>query len=108
SAACSRAEERSLTQCVQAKAWALLVECFDFPRGDCINACQRKAAKASRLVASASRSLVSSTLTLSAKAGSLRLQPWKVLVRQTHRWREQDSNPRSLSGTLPGPAHARL
>src|SRR6266481_5599374 len=24
------------------------------------------------------------------------------------RWREQDSNPRSLSGTLPGPAHARL
>jgi hypothetical protein len=29
-------------------------------------------------------------------------------VRLTHRWREQDSNPRSLSGTLPGPAHAGL
>ena len=26
----------------------------------------------------------------------------------TPRWREQDSNHRSLSGTLPGPAHARL
>jgi len=27
---------------------------------------------------------------------------------KTLRWREQDSNHRSLSGTLPGPAHARL
>ena len=40
-----------------------LVERFEFPRGDCINACQRKVAKASRLVASTSRSLVSSRLT---------------------------------------------
>ena len=45
---------------------------FDFPRGDCSNAGQRKAAKASRLGASTSRSLVSSRLTLPAKAGSLR------------------------------------
>src|SRR6266478_3740968 len=63
SAASWRAEERPSTECAQAKAWALLVERFEFPRGDCINACQRKVAKASRLVASTSRSLVSSRLT---------------------------------------------
>jgi len=41
--------------------------------GDCINARQRKKAKASRLEASMSRSLVSSRLTLPAKAGPLRM-----------------------------------
>src|SRR6266436_2983036 len=41
-----------------------------FPKGgDCINARQRKKAKASRLEASRSRSLVSSRLTFAAKAG---------------------------------------
>jgi hypothetical protein len=34
--------------------------------------------------------------------------PQKLGSHRTHRWREQDSNHRSLSGTLPGPAHARL
>ncbi len=42
-----------------------------FQRGDCINGYQRKAAKASRLVACTSYSLVSSGLTLRAKAGPL-------------------------------------
>src|SRR5439155_27049711 len=63
------AEERPSTESVQAKAWALLVERFDFPRGDCNNARQRKPAKVSRLAASASRSLVSSRLTLPANPG---------------------------------------
>src|SRR6185312_12091720 len=45
---------------------------FDVPRGDCSNAGQRKATKASRLGASTSRSLVSSRLTLPAKAGFFR------------------------------------
>ncbi len=52
-------------------AWALLVERADFQRGDCINASQRKAAKASRLVASTSYSLVSAKLTLPATPGLL-------------------------------------
>src|SRR5439155_18231044 len=68
SAASWRTEERPSTKCVQAKAWLLPVEGFDFLRGRCINAGQRKAAKASRLVASTSRSLVSSRLTLPAKS----------------------------------------
>src|SRR6266436_8042325 len=43
-----------------------------FPKGgDCINARQRKKAKASRLEASMSRSLVSSRLTFAANAGPL-------------------------------------
>jgi hypothetical protein len=42
SAACSLTEERPLIECVQAKAWALLVEGCDLPGGDCINARQRK------------------------------------------------------------------
>src|ERR1700737_1752537 len=62
-----RTEERPSTEWVQAKAWAFLVARFDFPRGDYINACQRKAAKASRLVANTFRSLVTSRLTLPAK-----------------------------------------
>src|SRR6266446_7175300 len=48
SAASWRADERPSTEFVQAKAWALFVERADFPRGDCINAGQRKAAKADR------------------------------------------------------------
>src|ERR1700736_6479489 len=54
SAACWRAvKERPSIECVQAKAWHLLIERFGFPeRGDCINARQRKKAKASRLEAS--------------------------------------------------------
>ena len=76
---------------------ALLVERLDFQRGDCINVGQRKAAKASRLAASTSRSLVSSRLTLRAKAGPLRRQPWKAPVRQTPRRCKGDPNCRSLS-----------
>jgi len=57
-------------ECVQTKAGHLLIERFGFPeRGDCINARQRKKAKASRLEASMSRSLVSSRLTFAANAG---------------------------------------
>src|SRR5204863_521592 len=54
-----------------------------------------KGAKASRLLARTSHSLVSSRLTLPAKAGSLRGQARKAPVRETRRRREQDSNPRS-------------
>src|SRR5580704_1322546 len=69
SAACWRAvKERPSIECVQARAWHLLIERFGFPeRGDCINARQRKKAKASPLEASMSRSLVSSRLTFAAK-----------------------------------------
>ena len=55
-----------------------------------------KGAKASRLLASTSRSLVTSRLTLPANAGLLRLLPPKTPVRETHRRREGDSNRRSL------------
>ena len=55
-----------------------------------------KGAKASRLLASTSRSLVTSRLTLPANAGHLRLLPPKTLVRETRRRRKKDSNPRSL------------
>src|SRR6266550_8810865 len=54
-----------------------------------------KGAKASRLLASTSRSLVTSRLTLPANAGLLRLLPPKTPVRETHRRRKRDSNPRS-------------
>src|SRR5205809_7990275 len=55
-----------------------------------------KGAKASRLLASTSRSLVTSRLTLPANAGLLRLLPPKTPVRETRRRREPDSNHRSL------------
>jgi hypothetical protein len=51
--------ERPSTECVQTRAWALFVECFELSMGDCFNACQSNAVKASRLVASTSHSLVS-------------------------------------------------
>src|SRR5205809_7073320 len=54
-----------------------------------------KGAKASRLLASTSRSLVTSRLTLPANAGLLRLLPPKTPVRETRRRREPDSNHRS-------------
>jgi hypothetical protein len=52
-----------------------------------------KGAKASRLLASTSRSLVTSRLTLPANAGRLRLLPPKTPVRETRRRRKTDSNP---------------
>src|SRR2546429_2021181 len=65
-----------------------------FPGG--LHQCpSEKGAKASRLLASTSRSLVTSRLRLPANAGRLRLLPPKTPVRETRRRREPDSNHRS-------------
>ena len=51
------------------------------PRGDCINAAQRKGASVGRLMARTSGSLVAVRLTLPARAGLLRLYPPTAPVR---------------------------
>src|SRR5438034_156063 len=60
-----------------------------------------KGAKASRLLARTSRSLVTSRLTLPANAGLLRLLPPKTPVRETRRWRRQSGANSSLGSQIP-------
>src|SRR5438128_203986 len=91
SAACSLTEERPS---IERRLGLFSLSAVIFQGG--LHQCpSEKGAKESRLLASTSRSLVTSRLTLPANAGRLRLLPAKTAVRETRRWREEDSNPRS-------------
>ena len=66
-----------------------------FGRWDRINARQRERAKEPRFAACASLLTSPASRRPPPKCGAFRLQPRRSLLRQTGRWREADSNPRS-------------
>jgi len=69
-----------------------------FPNRDCINARQRNRAKRSLVVARSSLSHVPNHAQTGARAATLADSVHGTPQRQTHRWRDTDSNPRSPMG----------